>query len=151
MKCVDNPNNIDLNGSFGKLYLNILKIIIPYARIEVITIDLPIPKSAIFSVVCRNRAVQFPSLFLSSSIHFWQIRFIAYWKRCLEKLINTGKKKIVGIGCFTIPTIFQLLSCSPFPSKTRAPARKRRPLPADAGKEAPQTAAPRCTAGGTGR
>ena len=39
---------------------------------------------------------------------FWQIRFIAYWKRCLEKLINTGKKKIVGIECFTIPTIFHV-------------------------------------------
>ena len=93
------------------MVVDILKIIIPYARIEVITIDLPIPKSAIISVECRNRAVQFPSLFLSSSIHFWQIRFIAYWKRCLEKLINTGKKKIVGIGCFTIPTIFMWYEC----------------------------------------
>ena len=72
----------------------------------------------IFTTVYRNRVVQFPSLFLLSPVSFWQICFFGPDLMHSKTLINTGEKKIAGIACFTIPTIFQVVAGEGFEPTT---------------------------------
>ena len=85
---------------------------------EAITINPLTERNTIFTTAYRNRAVQFSSHFLLSPVSFWQICFFGPDLMHSKTLINTGEKKIAGIACFTIPTIFHVVAGEGFEPTT---------------------------------